>query len=157
MICKIWKDKAAQNRQFAEKFPERQFAKKTFPERQFAKKCSRRKMFKIYKSWSTTTNSPPKYVSRYECGLRSLRCLLGPVIFSSRANFVALVDVVVVAAYVIFVAVVFAAALPGLCFLRSRGISALRGTHKHFTALAAILFVCCFITVISWWTFFNGL
>ena len=62
--------------------------------------------------------------------------------------FVALVDVVV-AANVIFVAVVFAAALPGLCFLRSRGNSALRGTHKHFTALAAILFVCCFITVIS--------
>ena len=65
--------------------------------------------------------------------------------------------IVVVVANVIFVAVVFAAALPGLCFLRSRGISALRRTHKHFTALAAILFVCCFVVVISWRTFFNGL
>ena len=44
--------------------------------------------------------------------------------------------IVVVVANVIFVAVVFAAALPGLCFLRSRGNSALRGTHKHFTGLA---------------------
>ena len=75
IFCKILKDKAVQNRQFAE----------NFPERQFAKKCSRRTMFKIYKSWSTTTNSQ-KNVSRYECGLRSSRCLLGPVIFSSRAN-----------------------------------------------------------------------